>query len=301
MSLKSQGGNVRYNLLVTTFILTGMFSVFASDLLDEIVRNTIIEGVNIEKLEGQRNLIKGNSLLDIINRTKLDEEISRQKQLRAKTVLEMAIKSTDVSNINSEISLDQTRLKKRTVDLGSDVLNKMVDETVVRSNPALASMKHMPNGRPLVLGRDVDMDNLYHARNPLKKSETMIVEKTNDLRGRTVYKSLDGKVVDYTPIGKVFDKSDVIYRDESGKLQKGYPKAIYSDGTLEFKDQHGFTQRRMAGSYHLSDDIASVNGEKIKMNSQRIVSVYDDLDGDKSISTREKNALKSLRRVMCNL
>lgn len=288
-------------LFVSTFILIYSFSILASDLLDEIIRQNQIEGVSIEQLEAQKNSIKGNTLLDIINRTKIDEEISRQKHIKAKILLEMAINNTDISQINPDPSIDQNRFKKRTTDLGSDLLNRTVDETVVKSNPALASMNHKPSGRALVLGRDVDMDNLYHARNPMKKSETMIVEKTTDLRGRTVYKSLDGKVVDYTPMGKVFAKNDVIFKDETGKLQKGYPKAIYADGTLEFKDQYGLTQRRIAGSYHLSDDIASFDGDKIKTNSQKSVSIYDDLDSNNNLSSREKNALKSLRRVMCNL
>lgn len=272
---------------------------FGNSLLDEIVKNTNVSQFNIDHLEEELAKVKGRSMSDIIKRTQLEFEISEQKKLKAKFILDQALKNTKVQEMGDTKPVE-ARFSRRSIDLGSDRLNEVVDKTIEKSNPAIEARNLSPQGRPIMIGRDIDPDDLYYAKKG-HGGEKVVVQKTKDLRGRIVYKDLEGRVVDNIISGKVFEKNDVIYRDEKGNLSKGYPKAIYSDGTLEFRDQYGMTQRRKMGHYHLSDDISSVRSQSITTHSGKTLSVYDDLESDKGLSAREKKAIGALRKVMCDL
>lgn len=289
---------MKYKVFLMNFFLSS--SIFATTLLNQIVENTNIAEFNIENLEGELSLIKGNSMMDIIRRSELESEISRQKELKAKFLLDQSIKNTDIGAFENKAEQEVSRFQRRNVDLGSDKLNNVVDRTIENSNPAIAAKSLTPQGRPLIIGQDVDIENLFFAKGA-SANEKIVVYRTTDLRGRVVYKNLDGNTVDNIVLGKVFNKSDIIFRNESGEFAKGFPKAIFADGTLEFRDQYGMTQRRAIGSYHLSDDFLSARGQSVTTHSGESLSVYDSVDNNKSLSEREKKALKALQKIMCNL
>ncbi|MNT25322.1 hypothetical protein D3C72_1608360 [compost metagenome] len=152
----------------------------------------------------------------------------------------------------------------------------------------------------MVLYRDVEPADLFTAKEFGKGDEKVIVYKSKDLSGRPVYKTLDGKVSNAIVQGKLFPKEEVLYQDVNGNLQKGYPKAIYLDGTLEIKEQNGATTRRAAGTYHLTDEVKSVHKNSVQTYSGKAASPYQNLD-EANLSAKEKKALEALKRALCNM
>jgi hypothetical protein len=228
------------------------------------------------------------SALDIaVRNTQAAHNQDYLRQQEARRLLELAIEGTDVSTMTSEQAQEApVRYTSRKGDTGSELLNKVTDQTIKESNPAIAG-KDTPVGRPLVLYRDVDPADVFVAKEIGSGDKKIVVYKSKDLRGRDVYKTLDGNVSNAIIEKKLFPKEEVIIRDEAGKLQKVYPKAIYADGTLEVKDQSGFTTRRAPGRYHLTDSVK--------------IPKLQNFEEDKTLSAKERKALEALRKAYCDL
>ena len=262
-------------LLFSTF-------AFADSALDQAVLET-----KISDTEMKLKAVSGNSLNDIAKRSNLENDLLALKQEKGRRLLKLAIEGTDTSAMNLNLPSISHRFQDRTSDFGAG-LNEVMDNTITKSNPAIAGKKPV-SGRPLVLYRDVEPEDVFMAKN--QKGE-FVVYKSKDLRGRTVYKDLNGNVTEAVIQRKLFPKEEVVIMDEKGNLVKGTPKAIYADGTLEIKDQNGFTTRRPSGTYHLTDEIQSIKNNKVVMHSQNPESAY---------TAKEKKALEALKKALCGL
>lgn len=257
--------------------------VAAQTPLEEVALET-----KISMVETKLSKLSGNSLNDIAQRSNLTEELLSLKKEKGRRLLKLAIEGTNTTAMELTTPDIIHRYSRRTNDFGS-ALNGAIDETISASNPAIAGQKDI-SGRPLVLYRDVDPEDVYMAKDA-RKGE-FVVYKSKDLRGRTVYKDLDGNVTQAIIQKKLFPKEDVIIMNENGELLKGTPKAIYADGTLEVRDQYGFTTKRKAGAYLLTDQIKSFNKGTPEMYS-----------GNKpdALTEKEKKALEALKKAMCGL
>ncbi|MFS4458726.1 hypothetical protein [Bdellovibrio sp. HCB2-146] len=275
------------------------FSVNAESVLDQVLNNTQDEQIALreEKIKG----LTGVSLKDIATRTQLEHEIKVLKQEKGRRVLQQAIENTDMNQVSSERTAERNRFAPRRTDSGSPLLNSVIDETVAESNPAVRG-REIPKERPLVLYRDADPEDIFMAKEIGGAKEKIAVYKSTDLRGRTVYKTVgDRRVVNVIVYEKVFPQEQVIYKDVSGNLKKGYPNAIYSDGTLEIKEQAGTTTRRTPGTYHLSDEVGKINNNQIETHYGKKASPYEDFSQRKDLTENEKRALEKLKRALCNL
>jgi hypothetical protein len=287
---------VKFSAAVFSFLFA--VNAFAQSIFDQAIANT--PDYRIQNLESKIESITGNSLRDLATRTQLQSEVTVLKQEKARRILSQAIEGTDMSAMASDNAvIERSRLSPRKKDLGSATLNQVVDNTVAANNPAVAG-KQIPEGRPLVLYRDVDPADLFTAKEFGKGEERVIVYKSKDLSGRPVYKTLDGKVSNAIVQSKLMPHEEVLYQDVNGNLQKGYPKAIYPDGTLEIKEQNGATTRRAAGTYHLTDDVKSVSKNSVNTYSGKSASPYQDLNAA-GLSAKEKKALEALKRALCNM
>jgi len=291
---------VNYKIVLLVFIVS--FYAHAESRLDTAVRNTQ-EQTLADRINQVENKIKNNtshSIQAIAERTQLTEELKNLRQQKARGLLMMAIEGTDVSSMPVEkIDGNSMRLQPKKKVIESSLLNQIADQTIKESNPALMG-RDIPAGRGLVLYRDVDPADVYTAKELGSGNKKIIVYKTKDLRGRDVYRTLDGKDSSAIIEGKLFVKEEVMIRDEAGNLVKGYPKAIYSDGTLEIKDQYGFTTRRAQGAYHLTDSVQNVSKNKITTYSGNDVFLFEE-ESEKKLTAKEKKAVESLRKIFCDL
>ena len=289
-----------YKFFLMVFIIS--FSAQAESLLDAAVRNTQEQTLD-DRINQVENKIKNNtshSIQAIAERTQLTEDLKNLRQQKARGLLMMAIQGTDVSAMPVErIDGNSMRLQPKKKAIESSLLNQIADQTIKESNPALMG-RDIPAGRALVLYRDVEPADVYTAKELGSGNKKVIVYKTKDLRGRDVYRTLDGKDSSAIIEGKLFAKEEVMIRDEAGNLVKGYPKAIYPDGTLEIKDQYGFTTRRAQGAYHLTDNVQKVSKNKITTYSGSEVLLFEE-EGQNKLTPKEKKALDSLRKVFCDL
>lgn len=265
------------------------------NVLDQAIKNTDILEQNISITKKKINEIKGNSLKDIALRSNLENDLMSLRREKGRRLLMMAIEGTDASSMELQSPGFSQRFNRRSKDFGPE-LNLIIDETISKSNPAIAGRKEI-SGRPLVLYRDVDPRDVFLAKNG---SEEFVVHKTQDLRGRTVYKDLNGNIRNAVIQKGLFSKEEVIFMDEKGNLIKGNPKAIYADGTLEIKDHSGITLRRQNGAYHLSDQIKTIEKGQIVMHSGRTASASS-LEGTVELNEKEKKALKALKKALCGL
>ena len=263
-------------------------SVYSQSILEQAITNTDTLELNISLTEERIKEIRGNSLQDVARRSNLSNELLRLKQEKGRRLLLMAIEDTDVSRMDIESAEISKRFRRRTVDFGTH-LNVLMGNTIIQANPAIAGVQKI-SGRPLVLYRDVDPSDVFMAKDPMRGE--FVVYRTKDLRGRSVYKDLSGNVSEAVIQRRIFPKEEVVIMDEKGNLLKGTPKAIFEDGTLEIRDSSGLTQRRRAGAYHLTDEIESVQGNKIIMRSGRTES---------NLTDKEKKALAALKKAMCGL
>lgn len=247
--------------------------------------------------------IKNNtstSMQAITERTQLTAELQSLRQIKARNLLSKAIEGTDVASMTADqVEGNSMRLQKTKMNSGSPALDKIADQTIKESNPALMG-RDLHKDRPFVLYRDVDPADVYIAKELGAGDKKVLVYKKKDLRGREIFLTLDGRNSSAIIQGKLFTKEEVIIRDEAGNLVKAYPKAIYADGTLEVKDRSGITTRRALGAYHLSDDIEKVSKDKITTYSGNEASVFGGQDESK-LSAKEKKALEALRKAFCNL
>ena len=241
----------------------------------------------IRATEEKLKSVTGTSLNEIATRTNLENDLLELKREKGRRLVFMAIQGTDTNNMTLSPPQFSHRYKKRSLEQGP-LLNSIMDTTIEKSNPAIAGLR-TPEGRPLVLYRDVDPKDVYLAK---AGTEEIVVYKSQDLRGRNVYKDLKGNVTNAIIQKSLFPKEEVIIMDEEGKLLKGIPKSIYADGTLEIRDAQGFTHRRPAGTYHLTDEIKSVTDGKITMHSG---------NSKETLTEKEKKALSALKKMMCNL
>lgn len=266
------------------FLLLILSSVAAAQTaLDHAVLETNISQVE-EKLKG----LTGNSLSNIAQRSNLENELMELKQEKGRRLLALAIEGTNTSAMELNTPEFVKRFQQRTSDFGP-VLNQTMDNTIANSNPAIAGKKEI-SGRPLVLYRDVDPEDVYMAKDANKNE--FVVYKSKDLRGRTVYKDLNGHVSDAVIQRKLFPKEEVVIMNETGNLLKGTPKAVYADGTLEIRDQYGFTTKRRNGAYMLTDQIKSIeNGQPFMYSGNK----------PDALSEKEKKALEALKKAMCGL
>lgn len=287
---------MKYSLFIFIFL---SLSASAQTVLDQIINNTQDDQIAIrqEKING----LTGVTLKDIATRTQLEHEIKVLKQEKGRRILQQAIENTDRSTMVTT-SPEKNRFSPRTQDLGSPVLNAVADETIAESNPAIRG-REVPKERPLVLYRDANPEDIFMAKEVGGSSkEKIVVFKSTDLRGRSVYKTIDDRrVVNVIVYEKVFPQEQVVYKDVSGDLLKGYPKAIYSDGTLEIKEQVGTTTRRAPGTYHLSDEVGKIKNGQIETHHGKKASPYEDFSKRTDLSEREKKALEKLKRALCNL
>lgn len=286
------------------FLLLFLFNSYANaeSLLDAVIKNTdeqLLDG-KIEQLEQKLKNNTGASLDAVIERTQATSELKFLNQVKARNILNEAIENTDVASMTREqLNGNSMRLQKSKLSSGSPALDKIVEQTIKESNPAIMGWD-LHKDRPFVLYRDVDPADVYVAKELGAGDKKVLVYKKKDLRGREIFLTLDGKNSSAIIQGKLFTKEEVIIRDEAGNLVKAYPKAIYADGTIEVKDQHGITTRRAQGAYHLSNDIEKVSKTKIKTYSGNEVSVFGGQDESK-LSDKEKKAVEALRKAFCNL
>lgn len=285
------------------FLFIFLFNSYASaeSLLDAAIRNT--EEQSLEgRMESLEQKIKNNtstSMQAITERTQLAAELENLRQIKARNLLSKAIEGTDVASMSAEqVEGHSMRLQKTKMNSGSPVLDKIADQTIKESNPALMG-RDLHKGRPFVLYRDVDPADVYLAKELGAGDKKVLVYKKKDLRGREIFLTLDGRQSSAIIQGKLFTKEEVIIRDEAGNLVKAYPKAIYADGTIEVKDQYGITTRRAQGAYHLSDDIEKASKTKVKTYSGNEVSIFG--GDDEKLSAKEKKAVEALRKAFCNL
>lgn len=288
------------------FLFIFLFNSYANaeSLLDAVIKNTDEQSLDgkIEKLELElnQNTNASTSLEAIIERTKLSSELKFLNQVRAHNLLNKAIEETDVASMTREqLNGNSMRLQKSKIRSGSELLDKVVDQTIKESNPAIMG-QDLHKGRAFVLYRDVDPADIYVALELGGGNKKVLAYKKTDLRGRETFVTLDGKNSNVIVQGKFFTKEEVIIRDEAGDLVKAYPKAIYADGTLEVKDRYGITTRRAQGTYHLTDDIEKASKNKITTYSGNEVSIFAGQDESK-LSAKEKKAIEALRKAFCNL
>ena len=264
-----------------------LFIFSTAALAQTALDHAVLETKIIQTEEKLKNLT-GNSLKDIAQRSNLENDLMTFKQEKGRRILSMAIEGTNTTSMDLTTPEFLHRYQRRTSDFGPN-LNQIMDSTIEKSNPAIAGKKEI-SGRPLVLYRDVDPEDVFMAKDPVKGE--IVVYKSKDLRGRPVYKDLNGNVTAAIIQRKVFPKEDVIIMNENGSLLKGTPKAIYADGTLEVRDQYGFTTKRQNGAYMLSDQIKSIeNGQPIMYSGNK----------PEALSDKEKKALEALKKAMCGL
>ncbi|MEA9355146.1 hypothetical protein SHI21_02990 [Bacteriovorax sp. PP10] len=286
------------------FLFIFLFNSYASaeSILDAAIRNTDEQSLD-GRMENLEQKIKNNtstSMQAITERTQLAAELENLRQIRARNLLTKAIEGTDVASMSAEqVDGNSMRLQRTKMNSGSPVLDKIANQTIKESNPAIMGWD-LHKDRPFVLYRDVDPADVYVAKELGAGDKKVLVYKKKDLRGREIFLTLDGKNSNAIIQGKLFTKEEVIIRDEAGNLVKAYPKAIYADGTIEVKDQHGITTRRAQGAYHLSNDIEKVSKTNIKTYSGNEVSVFGGQDESK-LSDKEKKAVEALRKAFCNL
>ena len=262
--------------------LSGMVS--AESLLEKAMHNTDTLEINLKLTQERINKIGGNTIMDIAERTNLENELKELRSEKSHRLLKLAIEGTDTASMHLQGPLTSHRYGRRRSDLGG-VLNNVMDNTIRESNPAIAG-EITPKTRPLVLYRDVDPADIFIAKDQGKE---FIVYKSKDLRGRDVYKDLQGNVTPAIIQHKLFSQEEVIFKDEAGNLRQGHPRAIYPDGTLEIKDSTGVTIRRRKGAYHLTPD------------SVKTLSLHNQGPALESLSEKEAKALKALKKAMCGL
>lgn len=285
------------------FLCLALFSSYVKgeSLLDAAIRNTQEQSLD-GKIEQLEKSIKDNtdtSLKSITERTQLSADLLELRQVKARNVLLKAIEGTDMASMPQDpVEANSMRLQKTKMNSGSPVLDKIANQTIKESNPALMG-SDLHKGRPFVLYRDVDPADVYVAKELGGGDKKVLVYKKRDIRGREIFVTLDGKNSSAIIQGKLFTKEEVIIRDEAGNLVKAYPRAIYADGTIEVKDQYGITTRRAMGAYHLSNDIDKVSKTKITTYSGNEASVYG--SDDSKMSEKEKKAVDALRKAFCNL
>lgn len=258
--------------------------VSAESLLEKAIQNTDTLEINIKEAQERINDIKGNTLTDIAKRTEFENELLELRREKSRRLLKLAIEGTDTASLNLQETPTSHRYHRRNKDFG-DTLNRVMDHTIKESNPAIAG-ETLPTTRPLVLYRDVDPADIFMAKDQGKE---FIVYKSIDLRGRTVYKDLQGNATSGVIQHKVFNQEEVIFKDEDGKLKKGLPRAIHPDGTLEIKDSTGVTIRRRKEAYHLTPD------------SGKTLSLHNQGSSLESLTDKEARALKALKKAMCGL
>lgn len=291
---------MNYKVLLFIFLFNSYAS--AESLLDSVIQNTDeqILDKKIEQLEQKLKNNTGASLDAVIERTQVTADLKFLNQVRARNILNKAVEETDVASMTREqLNGNSMRLQKSKISSGSPMLDKLVEQTVKESNPAIMG-QDLHKGRAFVLYRDVDPGDVYYALElGGDRDKKVLVYKKTDLRGRETFVTLDGKNSNVIVQGKFFTKEEVIIRDEAGDLVKAYPRAIYADGTLEVKDRSGITTRRAQGSYYLTDDIEKVSKNKITTYSGNEVSVFG--GNDEKLSAKEKKAVEALRKAFCNL
>lgn len=290
---------MKFKFLLLFFLFNSY--ALAESLLDEVIRNTD-EKILDEKIELLENKLKnktGVSLNEVIERTQVTSELKFLNQIKARNILNKAIENTDVTLMTREqINGNSMRLQKSKMSSGSPMLDKIVDQTIKESNPAIMG-QDFHKGRAFVLYRDIDPGDIYHALALGGGDKKVLVYKKIDLRGRETFVTLDGKNSNVIVQGKFFTKEEVLIRDEAGNLVKAYPRAIYADGTLEVKDQYGITTRRAEGTYHLTNEVEKVSKGNIKTYSGNEISVFG--GDDSKLSAKEKRAVEALRKAFCNL
>lgn len=285
------------------FLLLFLFNSYANaeSLLDAVIKNTdeqVLDG-KIEQLEQKLKNNTGASLDAVIERTQVTSELKFLNQVKARNILNEAVENTDVASMTREqLNGNSMRLQKSKLSSGSPALDKIVEQTIKESNPAIMG-QDLHKGRAFVLYRDVDPGDVYYALALGGGDKKVLVYKKTDLRGRETFVTLDGKNSNVIVQGKFFTKEEVLIRDEAGNLVKAYPRAIYADGTLEVKDQYGITTRRAEGTYHLTDEVEKVSKGKIKTYSGNEVSVFG--GDDSKLSAKEKRAVEALRKAFCNM
>lgn len=279
----------------TFYLLLLSNLAWGQSALEQAIKNTDILEYNISLTEKKINGITGNNLKDIAMRSNLENDLLSLKREKGRRLLMMAIEGTDVSSMELQSPDLSHRFNRRTNDFGSG-LNSVMDETISKSNPAIAGAKEVA-GRPLVLYRDVDPRDVFMAKEGAKE---MVVYKTKDLRGKIVYKDLKGNTTNAIIQRALFAKEEVVFMDEKGNLLKGTPRAIFPDGTLEIRDHSGFTLRRQNGAYHLSDQIKAIEKGQVVMHSGRTAPVSS-LTETVQLNEKERKALKALKKALCGL
>ena len=292
---------MKFSLLIFCFLFA--FQTHAQSALDQVVANTQSEQLDLKitAMEKRLQTLTQNSVSAIAERTNVTAELTELKQEKGRRLLMRAIENTDTSTMSSaDINGASMRLTPRKGKTDGSALSKIADNTIKESNPALAG-RDLPEGRPLVLYRDVDPADVYVAKELGKGDQKVIVYKTKDIRGRETFKTLSGQNSTAIIEKRLFPKEEVIIMDESGKLQKAFPKAIYPDGTLEMKDQYGMTARRKLGAYHLTETAQKVQGNQVMTYSNQKVNPFADNSDHAGLSAQEKKAMEALRKALCNL
>ncbi len=291
---------MKYKVLLVLILINSY--AHAESILDAAIRNTEAQSLD-SKIEQLEERIKNNtdtSMKAITERTQLTADLQDLRQVKARNLLLKAIEGTDVASMTEmQAEGPRMRLPRAKMNSGSPLLDQVANETIKESNPAIKGWD-LHKDRPFVLYRDVDPADVYIAKELGAGDKKVLVYKKKDLRGREVFLTLDGKNSSAIIQGKLFTKEEVIIRDEAGNLVKAYPKAIYADGTIEVKDQHGITTRRAQGAYHLSNDIEKVSKTKVTTYSGNEVHILGAQDESK-LSEKEKKAVEALRKAFCNL
>jgi hypothetical protein len=294
---------VKYSFLL--YLLSFFIAVtgYAQSALEQVLANSQSEQLDlkIQSMEKRIQDLTHNSVSGIAERTNLAAELQELRQEKGRRLLMRAIENTDTANLASEDVKGQSmRLTPRKGKTDGSALSKIADNTIKESNPALAG-RDLPEGRPLVLYRDVDPADVYVAKELGQGDKKVIVYKVKDLRGREVFKTIGGQNSTAIIEKRLFPKEEVIIMDEGGKLQKAYPKAIYPDGTLEMKDQYGITARRKLGAYHLTETAQKIQGNQVMTYSDQKVNPFADNSDHPGLSPQEKKAMEALRKALCNL
>lgn len=292
---------MKYSVLLLSFLIG--LNASAQSALEQVLANSQAEQLDlkIQSMETRLQTLTQNSVSDIALRTNLNAELRELQQEKGRRLLMRAIENTDTSQMAiSDIKGESMRLTPRKGKTDGSALSKIADNTIKESNPALSG-RDLPAGRPLVLYRDVDPADVYVAKELGKGDQKVIVYKVKDLRGRDVFKTIDGQNSTAIIEKRLFPKEEVIIMDEGGKLQKAYPKAIYPDGTLEMKDQYGMTARRKLGAYHLTETAQKVQGNQVMTYSNQKVNPFADNSEHAGLSAQEKKAMEALRKALCNL
>lgn len=273
------------NYKVFPLLLFFLFNSYVnadSVLVEEVKKKEVYTlDRKIQQIEFQIKNDMRSSPEAVAERAQLTESLALLRKEQANQSIKKATKGFDMSSLLLDQVVSRIEKKKEFIGVAFTKVVSHINEKIVKSD----ALKE----RPLILHRDVNPADIFTAKELGGENKKILVYKTKDSEGRTLYKTLDGKDTDAIVEKKLFPKGEVIIRNETGSVTKGRPTAIYPDGTLEVKGQNGLTVRSSQGAYHLEE------GPQVKSK----VPAFDAQDLNK-LSDQDQKAIEAVRQMLCH-